>query len=128
MRQFETGSGVTQVFEALLGGLMAEAAKRGEGRPVTGQYRLPTARAHHDAAGMRIGEEVITALEKGAAEEAKARSKGTGGPGMAAEREVLGGRPAPAVLRRLDDGTRYHRGHRGSRQSDGGPGNALRRP
>jgi hypothetical protein len=35
-----------------------------------------TVRAHHDAAGMHRGEDVITALEKAAAEEEKARSKG----------------------------------------------------
>jgi hypothetical protein len=35
-----------------------------------------TARAHHDAAGMHLGEDVITALEKAAAEEEKARAKG----------------------------------------------------
>lgn len=35
-----------------------------------------TARAHHGAAGMHLGQEVLTALEKAAAEEEKARSKG----------------------------------------------------
>jgi hypothetical protein len=35
-----------------------------------------TARAHHDAAGMHLGEDVLTALEKAAAEEEKARPKG----------------------------------------------------
>lgn len=35
-----------------------------------------TARAHHDAAGMHLDEDVVTALEKAAAEEEKARSKG----------------------------------------------------
>lgn len=47
-----------------------------------------TARAHHDAAGMQLGEGVLDALEKAVAEEEKARSKGatskdkTGDPGM----------------------------------------------
>ncbi|WP_242625746.1 hypothetical protein [Streptomyces sp. BK022] len=36
-----------------------------------------TSRAHHDAAGMHLHEDVITALEKAAAEEETARSKGT---------------------------------------------------
>ncbi len=35
-----------------------------------------TVRAHHDAAGMHLGEDVVTALEKAAAEGEKARSKG----------------------------------------------------
>lgn len=35
-----------------------------------------TAWAHHDAAGMHLAEEVLTTLEKAAAEEEKARSKG----------------------------------------------------
>jgi hypothetical protein len=34
-----------------------------------------TARAHHDAAGMHLDQDVLTALEKAAAEEEKARSK-----------------------------------------------------
>ncbi|MFF5182804.1 transposase [Streptomyces sp. NPDC000345] len=61
------------VFEAVLEGLTAEAAKRGEGdsSPVSGGFG--TARAH--AAGMPLGEDVLVALEKAAAEEGKARSK-----------------------------------------------------
>lgn len=35
-----------------------------------------TARAHHDAAGMHLDDDVLTALEKVAAEEEKARQKG----------------------------------------------------
>ncbi len=35
-----------------------------------------TARAHHDAAGMHLDQDVLTALEKAAAEEEKARSRG----------------------------------------------------
>lgn len=35
-----------------------------------------TARAHHDAAGMHLDQDVLTALEKAAAEAEKARSKG----------------------------------------------------
>jgi hypothetical protein len=35
-----------------------------------------TARAHHDVAGMHLDQDVIAALEKAAAEEEKARSKG----------------------------------------------------
>ncbi|MCZ0997846.1 IS5 family transposase [Streptomyces mirabilis] len=64
------------VFEALLEGLIAEAAKRGEVDLSLVSIDSTTARAHHDAAGMHLGEDVITALEKAAAEEEKARSKG----------------------------------------------------
>ncbi|GAB7030327.1 hypothetical protein JCM4914_49240 [Streptomyces platensis subsp. malvinus] len=64
------------VFEALLEGLIAEAAKRGEVDLSLVSIDSTTARAHHDAAGMHLGEDVVTALEKAAAEEEKARSKG----------------------------------------------------
>jgi transposase len=65
------------VFEALLEGLIAAAAKRGEVDLSLVSIDSTTARAHHDAAGMHLDEEVLTALEK-AAEEEKARSKGAG--------------------------------------------------
>lgn len=64
------------VFEALLEGLIAEAAKRGEVDLSLVSIDSTTARAHHDAAGMHLGEDVIAALEKAATEEEKARSKG----------------------------------------------------
>jgi hypothetical protein len=53
------------VFEALLDGLIAEAAKRGEGEVDLSLVSIDstTARAHHDAAGMHL-EDVLTALEK----------------------------------------------------------------
>jgi hypothetical protein len=35
-----------------------------------------TARAHHDAAGMHLGQDVMVALEEAAAEEEKGRQKG----------------------------------------------------
>ncbi|WP_406445341.1 substrate-binding domain-containing protein [Streptomyces sp. NBC_00631] len=63
-------------FEALLEGLIREAAKRGDVDLPLVSIDSTTARAHHDAAGMHLGEDVITALEKAAAEEEKARSKG----------------------------------------------------
>jgi transposase len=66
------------VFEALLEGLISEAAKRGEVDLSLVSIDSTTARAHHDAAGMHMSEDVLTSLEKAAAEE-KARSKG-GGP------------------------------------------------
>jgi transposase len=64
------------VFEALLEGLIAEAAKRGEVDLSLVSVDSTTARAHHDAAGMHLGQDVLTALEKAAAEEEKARQKG----------------------------------------------------
>lgn len=63
------------VFEALLKGLIAEAAARGEVDLSLVGIDSTTARAHHDAAGMQLDPEVVAALEK-AAEQEKARSKG----------------------------------------------------
>jgi transposase len=63
------------VFEALLAGLIAEATKRGEVDLSLVSVDSATARAHHDAAGMHLGQDVITAREN-AAEEEKARQKG----------------------------------------------------
>ncbi len=63
------------VFEALLEGTLAEAAKRGEVDLSLVGVDSTTARAHHDAAGMQPGEGVLDALEQAAKEE-KARSKG----------------------------------------------------
>lgn len=53
------------VFEALLEGLIAEAAKRGEVDLSLVSIDSTTARAHHDAAGMHLAGDVLTALEKG---------------------------------------------------------------
>jgi transposase len=82
------------VFETLLEGLIAEAAKRGEVDLSLVSIDSTTARAHHDAAGMHPDQDVITALEKAAAEEEKARSKGAvskNKPGMA-PKPIPGGR------------------------------------
>ncbi len=57
-------------------GLIAEAAKRGEVDLSLISIDSTTTRAHHDAAGMHLDEEVLTAREKAAAEAEKARSKG----------------------------------------------------
>ncbi|CQR65804.1 Transposase [Streptomyces leeuwenhoekii] len=64
------------VFEALLEGLIAEAAKRGEGDLSLVTIDSTTIRAHQDATGMDTSQDVLTALEKAAAEEEEARSKG----------------------------------------------------
>ncbi|WP_443333361.1 transposase [Streptomyces sp. TSRI0281] len=73
-RQWRDGG----VFEALLEGLIAEAARRGEADVSLVSVDSTTARAHHDAAGMHLDESVLTALERAAAEEEKARQKGAG--------------------------------------------------
>lgn len=64
------------VFEALLEGLIAEAAKRDEVDLSLVSVDSTTARAHHDAAGTHLDDDVLTAREKVAAEEEKARQKG----------------------------------------------------
>ena len=64
------------VFTALLEGLIAEAARRGKADLSLVSVDSTTARAHHDAAGMRIGKEVMDALEEAAAEQEQARQKG----------------------------------------------------
>ncbi|ROQ82753.1 putative transposase of IS4/5 family DUF4096 [Streptomyces sp. CEV 2-1] len=63
------------VFETLLEGLIAQAAARGEVDLSLVSVDSTTARAHQDAAGMRLAPGVLDALEK-AAEEEKVRSKG----------------------------------------------------
>ncbi len=63
------------VFDALLEGLIAQAAARGEADLSLVSVDSTAARAHHDAAGMHLGPDVITALEK-AAEDDRARQKG----------------------------------------------------
>lgn len=74
--QTASGSGDADVVEALLEGLIAEAAKRGELDLSLVGVDSTTARAHHDAAGMHLDQGVVTALEKAGAEEGRAWSKG----------------------------------------------------
>jgi transposase len=64
------------VFKTLLEGLIAQAAKQGEVDLSLVSIDSTTARAHHDAAGMHLDQDVITALEKAATEEKKTRSRG----------------------------------------------------
>jgi transposase len=56
------------VFQSLLEGVIAEAAHRGEVDMSLVSVDSTTARAHHDAAGMRISEEILTALEEAASQ------------------------------------------------------------
>jgi transposase len=51
------------VFQALLEGLITEAAKRGEVDLSLVSIDCTTARAHHDAAGMHLDEDVVTVQE-----------------------------------------------------------------
>lgn len=62
------------VFDALLEGVIAEAANRGEVDLSLVSVDSTIARAHHDAAGMHLGSDLVAALEK-AAEEETARQK-----------------------------------------------------
>ena len=64
------------VFAALLEGLIAEAARRGKTDLSLVSVDSTTARAHHDAAGMRIDPEVMEALEEAVREQEQARQKG----------------------------------------------------
>jgi hypothetical protein len=63
-------------FTALLEGVIAEAARQGKTDLSLAGVDSTTARAHHDAAGMRIGKEVLDALEEAAAEQERTRQKG----------------------------------------------------
>jgi hypothetical protein len=64
------------VLTALLEGVIAEAARQGKTDLSLVSVDSTTARAHHDAAGMRIGKEVMDALEEAAADQERARQKG----------------------------------------------------
>ncbi|MFD0561304.1 IS5 family transposase [Kitasatospora saccharophila] len=64
------------VFEALLEGAIAEAAKRGEVDLSLVSVDSTTVRAHQDAAGMHLEPDALAALEKAAEETDKARQRG----------------------------------------------------
>lgn len=64
------------VFEALLEGLIAEAAKRGAVDLSLVSVDSTVVRAHHDVAGMHLDADTLAALEKAATEEEKARQRG----------------------------------------------------
>lgn len=66
------------VFTALLEGVIAEAARQEQSDLSLVSVDSTTVRAHHDAAGMRIGKEVMDALEEAAADQERARQKGAG--------------------------------------------------
>jgi transposase len=61
----------TGVFEALMEGMIAEAARRGQAELSLVSVDSTVARVHHDAAGMWVSDDVLAALE-----EAAERTKG----------------------------------------------------
>ncbi|RKE05013.1 transposase [Streptomyces sp. TLI_171] len=75
------------VFEAILEGAIAAAAKRGEVDLSLVSVDSTTVRAHHDAAGMHLDPDTLADLEKAAEEAEKARQKG------AARRNKTGSTP-----------------------------------
>lgn len=94
------------VFGALLEGLITETTKRGEVDLSLVSIDSTTARAHHDAAGLHLDEDVVTALEKAAAEEEKVRPKG------AASKCTTGKRPKVIPRWKNDDASGVGRNSR----------------
>ena len=78
--------------------MIAEAARQGKTDLSLVSVDSTTARAHHDAAGMRMGKEVMDALEEAAAEQERARQKG-------AARRNRTGRTAATTAGRKRGGT-----------------------
>jgi hypothetical protein len=56
--------------------MIAEAARQGQTDLSLASVDSTTTRAHHDAAGMCIGKEVMDALEQAATDQERARQKG----------------------------------------------------
>lgn len=73
------------VFQALMDAMITEAARRGQADLSLVSVDSTVTRAHHDAAGMRVSEEVLLSLEeaaeasKGAAERSEGRRLQTAG-------------------------------------------------
>lgn len=80
------------VFTTLLEGMIAEAARRGQVDLSLVSVDSTVARAHQDAAGMRVDQDVLTALEEAAAATKGAREKN--------KRNKPDGRVAPAMSTR----------------------------
>ncbi len=85
------------VFSALLEGMIAEAARRGQTDLSLVSVDSTTSRAHHDAAGMQLGKDIMDALEEAAAEQERAQQKG-------AARRDRTGRTAATTPSRKSDG------------------------
>lgn len=84
------------VFSALLEGMIAEAARRGQADLSQVGVDSATARAHHGTAGMHIGKDVMDALGEAAAEQERTRQKG------AARQNRTDGTAATAPSRKSD--------------------------
>jgi transposase len=67
------------VFAAVMEAVIAEAARRGQADLSLVSVDSTTARAHHDAAGMVVDEEVLAALERAAEAEKGARGRDESG-------------------------------------------------
>jgi len=67
------------VFAAVMEAVIAEAARRGQADLSLVSVDSTTARAHHDAAGMVVDEEVLAALERAAEAEKGARERDESG-------------------------------------------------
>ena len=76
------------VFEALLEEAIAEAARRDDIDMSLVGVDSTTTRAHHDAAGMRVSEQTLAALEEAASQKGER-------PGNKADRTAKAIRPAP---------------------------------
>ncbi|GAA2932682.1 hypothetical protein GCM10010446_16830 [Streptomyces enissocaesilis] len=63
------------MFAAVMEAVIAEAARRGQADLSLVSVDSTTARAHHDAAGMVVDEEVLVALEKAPEAEKGARER-----------------------------------------------------
>ena len=63
------------VFAAVMEAMIAEAARRGQVDLSLVSVDSTTARAHHDAAGMVVDDEVLAALEKATEAEKGARER-----------------------------------------------------
>ena len=99
------------VFAAVMEAVIAEAARRGQVDLSLVSVDSTTARAHHDAAGMVVGEEVLAALEKAVEAE-------KGGTRKARKRQVV----AEAVAQAGEAGPDPEREERGGCGAGGGPG------
>jgi hypothetical protein len=83
------------VFPGLLDGLIAEAAARGQVDLGLVSVDSTVARAHHDAAGMVVDEEVLTALQQAADDEKRAlEQRDKRGPNRRRPRKKPPTRPA----------------------------------
>lgn len=77
------------VFETLMEGVIAEAARRGQAEISLVSVDSTVARAHHDAAGMRVSDDVLAALEEAVDRAMGAHRKGKRGGLRCRERKTM---------------------------------------